>query len=292
MQGIFKLITRPTIFPVIGILLGVVFWLLDTSIDYLLFNEEQAAFVNLLFYPEVMDLWMRLLVFALLLLFSIYARHLLNVQIRATEELNAYKERLENMVEERTEELETKNSLLEMEIFIRKKTEEELQHLAITDPLTHLYNRRKFYELLNMEMQRERRYKTGLALILCDLDHFKTINDHFGHDVGDSVIKIFAQTGKENIRETDVLARWGGEEFIFLIPATDLDSVLAIAEKLRAAIEEIKLPPVGRITASFGITLFDDGDLVESFIKRADDALHKAKKIGRNRVEVLLKQDN
>lgn len=233
---------------------------------------------------------MRLLVVALLVFFSFYARYSLSAQLKATEELNTYKEHLEHMVEDRTRELETKNELLEMEIFIRKKTEEELQLLAITDPLTNLYNRRKFSELLNMEIQRERRYKTGLALILCDLDHFKTINDHFGHEVGDAVIKIFAQTSKENIRETDILARWGGEEFIFLIPATDLDSTLAIAEKLRSATEKITLPPVGHIAASFGVTQFDDSDQVESFIKRADDALYLAKNKGRNCVEVLLKQ--
>ena len=236
-----------------------------------------------------MDMWMRVLVCILFLLFSLYVGHLFLVQMKASNELTEYKNHLQKMVENRTRELETKNELLEMEVFIRKKTEEELQYLAITDPLTHLYNRRKFYELLNIEIQRERRYKTGLALILCDLDHFKTINDHFGHDVGDSVIKIFSHTAKENIRETDILARWGGEEFIFLIPATNLDNALAIAEKLRAATEEIKLPPVGRITASFGVTQFCDGDQEESFIKRADDALYMAKKKSRNCVEVLLK---
>lgn len=289
MQRIFKPTQRPIIFPVIGILLGVIFWLLDAIVDNLFFDDVGQPFVNSLLFPDAMDLWMRLLVIALLVAFSFYARRILNAQIKTTEELNTYKEHLEEMVEERTEDLETKNNLLEMEIFIRKKAEEELQQLAITDPLTHLYNRRKFHELLNMEIQRERRYKTGLALILCDLDHFKSINDHFGHDVGDAVIKIFAQTSKENIRETDILARWGGEEFIFLVPATDLDNTLAIAEKLRSAAEKIALPPVERITASFGVTRFDDSDQVESFIKRADDALYLAKKNGRNRVEVLLK---
>jgi diguanylate cyclase (GGDEF)-like protein len=272
-----------------SLIFGALFWLMDSTVDFCFFNEDKLTFQATLISSEPMDLWMRSLVIVILLLFSFISRKILRDEMRAKLELEDYKTELENKVEERTREIHIRNEELLKEIVIRKKVEEELQQLAITDPLTGIYNRRMFHQLLEGEIERDRRYRSGLGLILCDLDHFKIINDNFGHDVGDKVLQVFAANTRKHLRDSDILARWGGEEFIILIPQTNLEKTLVIAEKLQSETEIITLPPVGCFTCSFGVTFFCDDDTVESFIKRADDALYLAKRNGRNRVEMLLK---
>lgn len=275
----------------VGLIFGVLFWLIDSIVDFIFFNEDGLTFQATLISPDPMDFWMRSLVIVILLVFSFISRKLLFDEIRATLELESYKTKLEHKVEARTREIQIRNEELHKEIAARTKVEEELQQLAITDPLTGLYNRRMFHQLLTSEIERDRRYRSGLGLILCDLDHFKVINDNFGHDVGDKVLQAFATNVRKHLRDSDILARWGGEEFIMLIPQTSLEKTQAIAEKLRAETEKIVLAPVGRFTSSFGVTVFYGEDTVESFIKRADNALYIAKNNGRNRVETLLKDE-
>lgn len=264
---------------------------MDGTVDFLFFNEDGNSFQAILISAEPMDLWMRSLVVVILLIFSFISRKILLDEMRAKLELESYKIALEHKVEERTREIQIRNEELLKEIATRKKVEEELQQLAITDPLTGIYNRRMFHQLLGGEIERDRRYRSGLGLILCDLDHFKVINDTFGHDAGDKVLQAFAATTRKHLRDSDILARWGGEEFIILIPQTNPEKIRAIAEKLLEETGKISLPPVDHFTGSFGVTVFYGEDTIESFIKRADDALYLAKRNGRNRAETLLKDD-
>ncbi len=168
----------------------------------------------------------------------------------------------------------------------RKRLESELESLATTDKLTQVYNRTKFNEIINREFERANRYNHPLSLVMFDIDHFKKINDTYGHSVGDYVLQTLAQIVKENLREIDFLIRWGGEEFIIITPETDLGRAEVSAERVRRAIEDYKFRDAGKITVSFGVTEFKKDDTENTIVKRADDAMYKAKEKGRNRVEV------
>jgi diguanylate cyclase (GGDEF)-like protein/PAS domain S-box-containing protein len=165
-----------------------------------------------------------------------------------------------------------------------KEMEEQLKLLSQTDQLTQIFNRVKFHDSLNQEITRVRRYEADLALIMFDIDHFKKINDTYGHDVGDDVLVGMADLVKECIRETDIFARWGGEEFMILLPHTSLDNAAKLAERIRAKVEKNRFPDVKKVTCSFGVTQFVKADDSETFTKRTDRALYKAKQSGRNRV--------
>jgi diguanylate cyclase (GGDEF)-like protein/PAS domain S-box-containing protein len=167
----------------------------------------------------------------------------------------------------------------------RKAREAELEHLASTDPLTGAANRRKLYELLDHHLHLRRRYGTPVALVVMDLDHFKAINDRFGHEVGDEVLTAFACGVREVLRQPDMLARTGGEEFALLAPQTDRTGALAITEKVAAAVRALELEPVDRITASFGVAEAEPGEERDDLLRRADQALYRAKEAGRDRIE-------
>lgn len=282
---------KPNSLPIIGAVFSIVFWIMDSIIDVLLFGENESILESLVS-PEPVELWMRTLVVVLLIAFSFFARYLLKLQINASNELVEYKNQLEETVDLRTNELRSKNEELQNEIEIRKKAEKTLEEIAITDPLTKLYNRRKFSEVLRYEIERERRYKSGLLLIMCDIDNFKSINDKYGHSAGDEVLKRFSQIVQTSIRKSDSLARWGGEEFILLISNTEPDKALFIAEKIRKIIETTEFKLADGVTASFGVTSYEGSDSEESLIARADKALYKAKENGRNRVEVYNSADS
>lgn len=162
----------------------------------------------------------------------------------------------------------------------------DLRLQATTDSLTGLSNRLKFDQVLARELLRAERYKTPLSLVMYDIDQFKAINDRYGHQSGDKVLIELARVVSSNIRETDILARWGGEEFALLAPGTDSLTAHQVAEKLRAVIEQTMFKAVGRITCSFGVAEYLDGDTPETFVSRADAALYQAKTNGRNRVEI------
>ena len=163
-------------------------------------------------------------------------------------------------------------------------TVEKVTQLSITDPLTGTYNRQKFNEALATEIGRAVRYQHPLALVMFDIDHFKQVNDKHGHHVGDSVLQECSKMVSNSIRSQDVLARWGGEEFMVILPHQDLESAAAIAEKLRAKIEFHAFPNVGRVTVSFGVTSFQNDDNFETFTQRVDGLLYQAKEAGRNRI--------
>ncbi len=159
---------------------------------------------------------------------------------------------------------------------------------SIQDPLTKAFNRQKMeYDLLeNLELYK--RHKDVFSILMIDIDHFKKINDTYGHDAGDMVLKSLVKTIKGSLRKGDVIYRYGGEEFIILLPRTPLKEAIKVAEKLREKIMYIRVPYKNKIitfTASFGVTQVKDSDNLNTLIKRADKALYKAKNNGRNRVE-------
>ena len=170
----------------------------------------------------------------------------------------------------------------------RKRLESELQTRADTDTLTQVFNRIKYDEIVKREIERARRYNHPLSLIMFDIDHFKIVNDTYGHAVGDYVLQALTQIVKLNLRETDYLVRWGGEEFVIIAPDTDIERAEILAERVRKSAEEYKFERAGTVTVSFGVTQFTKNDTEDTLIRRTDDALYSAKRMGRNRVEVIV----
>ncbi len=166
----------------------------------------------------------------------------------------------------------------------RKRLEAELRHLSITDPLTGAYNRRHFMEELQREMKRSDRYPSPFSLIMLDIDHFKEVNDRFGHEAGDRVLKALTTMIRERIRSTDLLARWGGEEFMILLPNTNLDSAIMLADALLKQMRAATFSESGGLTASFGVAIHQPGEGVDEMLTRADDLMFEAKRGGRSRL--------
>ncbi len=181
----------------------------------------------------------------------------------------------------RIELLKDINQKLEFEV---EKRTEELEHIAITDGLTQLYNRTK----MDMELQKlegiYKRYGRVFSVIMIDIDYFKSVNDTFGHQVGDSVLKQFAKILKENIRNTDFIGRWGGEEFLIVCPETSEENATTLALNLRKQIEETLFEKVGHKTMSVGVAQIKDEIDLDNLISNADNAMYFAKENGRNKV--------
>lgn len=163
----------------------------------------------------------------------------------------------------------------------------ELETMAMIDALTGLNNRFTLDETMARELHKAERYQRPLSLALLDVDHFKQVNDNHGHHIGDQVLKKLAGLLRENVRESDVPGRWGGEEFLIICPETDREGVRVLADNLRKRIETQPFPVVGRITASLGVTTYAEADTAESLLQRADKGLYQAKAQGRNRVEAI-----
>jgi len=166
----------------------------------------------------------------------------------------------------------------------QKRIEAQLHRLSTTDSLTGAYNRRMFIDLLGKELQRARRYGTVFSLLMFDIDHFKHVNDQYGHDAGDRVLIEVVEVARRTIRGTDILARWGGEEFMVLLPETDEKEALAMGERLRKAIAHHAFSDVEVLTVSVGVTSLRQLDTIDILLKRVDEALYAAKNAGRNRV--------
>ncbi|CAA7611878.1 diguanylate cyclase [Magnetospirillum sp. UT-4] len=169
----------------------------------------------------------------------------------------------------------------------RKALEDELRRLATTDPLTGAANRRRFMDVANRECERAERYRTPLSLAMLDIDHFKRVNDTWGHGIGDEVLRAVVRAVAGGLREIDLIGRLGGEEFAVLLPETELDGAMAVAERLRRAVAETDVPVPGgayRVTVSLGVADWSGGGL-DALLGRADRALYRAKDAGRDRVE-------
>ena len=162
-----------------------------------------------------------------------------------------------------------------------------LAESAINDSLTGTFNRGYFTEYLAYEFERSKRKKTTFSLIMLDIDHFKKVNDTYGHRRGDYALKTLVQIVKKSTRKIDVLARVGGEEFILLLPDTSLKDAAILASRVRRNCESFLFEEIGTMTISLGITELTDGDNIDSILKRVDSALYKAKENGRNRCEII-----
>ncbi|ABV36545.1 conserved hypothetical protein [Shewanella sediminis HAW-EB3] len=163
----------------------------------------------------------------------------------------------------------------------------EIERLSVTDTLTGLNNRRRLDELFINEFDRFNRYERQFSMILLDVDHFKQVNDKFGHKVGDKVLIEMGEILASSVRKNDLLGRWGGEEFLLICPETSIDGAIDLAEKIRKIIEDTDFPEIGSVTASFGVTVSIKDDSDEDMFIRADNALYTAKRDGRNCVVQL-----
>lgn len=166
-----------------------------------------------------------------------------------------------------------------------KDLNKQLEGAALTDSLTGIPNRLYFDQQIEANMRSAQRYGMAFSLIMLDLDHFKQVNDHYGHTVGDRVLREFGQIVKQQLRLTDQFARWGGEEFIIAAPHTQLNDALIVAERIRVAIAQYDFSTVGQVTASIGVIEYRAGETVITVLERVDNALYRAKANGRNRVE-------
>lgn len=163
-----------------------------------------------------------------------------------------------------------------------------LEKLSSIDGLTNIYNRRKIQEIAESEILRAKRHNRDLGVVLFDIDNFKNINDKHGHQGGDKVLKNLTKKVQEVLRNSDSFGRWGGEEFLIILPEVSKDNIKQIAEKIRLLIWEINCTVVNDLSCSLGVTvLHKDEDTIDSFIDRADNAMYKAKEMGKNRVEIL-----
>jgi diguanylate cyclase (GGDEF)-like protein len=175
------------------------------------------------------------------------------------------------------------------ELLLTKANQEQLERLVYQDTLTGLSNRRAILHKLKEAMQQARRYGDRLSMLMLDIDHFKEINDRYGHLVGDDVLEKIASLLQKRIRETDIAGRYGGDEFMVILPKTGLSSALVVAQRIRKSAKNAKMTdPKGNsfsVSLSQGLAICRPGDNTWSFTSRADDALYVAKKNGRNRVE-------
>ncbi len=185
---------------------------------------------------------------------------------------------LEKKVALRTQDLHKAKQQLEQQNL-------ELQRISTTDALTGVPNRRKLLEILEYEFNQATRHHTPLSVIMVDIDFFKSVNDTYGHDVGDELLKAFSSISQQCMRKSDTFGRWGGEEFLIINANSDAKSSRQLAEKLRQNVAEYTFPQVGHKTASFGVAeLTDRDDSIDTLLKRADEALYQAKENGRNQV--------
>ena len=164
---------------------------------------------------------------------------------------------------------------------------QKLEKIANTDMLTEIYNRRYFMRRTNDEIAEALRYGQTIALIMLDIDHFKSINNRFGHLAGDKVLKALAAKIHGQLRSVDLLARWGGEEFIILMPHCNISDAAHLAEKLRKTVSEKPFDDVGDVHISLGAAQYRQGEEFDQWLQRADRALYRAKSEGRNTVRAI-----
>ncbi len=183
-------------------------------------------------------------------------------------------------------------AMIASELFFRIRRQQfalqrELRRLARTDALTGLHNRRDLERRMAEEISRSRRHGRPLSVVIGDLDHFKRVNDAFGHAVGDAVLRAVGVRMRRSLRSEDLAVRWGGEEFLLLLPDTDRDEAVQVADKIRRTISEEPIDCDGRqvpVTISLGVAELAEGENVADFFRRADVAMYRAKDEGRNRV--------
>ncbi|HCX63594.1 MAG TPA: hypothetical protein DHN33_00085 [Eubacteriaceae bacterium] len=176
--------------------------------------------------------------------------------------------------------------------FIQKRVKDILEHAVDYDMLTEAYSRRFFTDFLNRQIPTAKRYRRPFALVIFDIDHFKRINDTYGHDVGDKILKSLCNLIQSNMRKSDVFARIGGEEFAVVVPEANMEKACVLAEKLWELVESHGFEIDQKVTISLGIAEYVSGDDSDTIFKRADDALYEAKNGGRNQCKISKLQVN
>ena len=248
------------------------FWLVFTLLSivsgHLLFHSGTA-------YSHIDILTLSLYLIALFFILDNY-EIIKEEQKNRLEKLNMH---LEEEIQKRTIELQQTNEALQIE-------KQSLKNLSSTDQLTGLYNRYKFEDLFEFERNQSLRYMTDISILLMDIDHFKSVNDTYGHNVGDTILKELALIVKTSVRSSDVVVRWGGEEFIVFTPNTTLEQAHQLAESIRRIVKSTTYSKVGQLTTSIGVTSFKQDDSLKSLVQRADCALYMAKKLGRDNVQI------
>lgn len=164
---------------------------------------------------------------------------------------------------------------------------QQLSIISVTDHLTKIYNRLKFHVCLKNEIESTKKTGKPLFLIMFDIDHFKNINDQYGHDCGDYALKSIVEIVRGGIRDKDIFARWGGEEFMILVPDCCIEDVKSMLYRIREMINSYQFDTIGNLTCSFGLTQYLVPEESQAFLKRVDDALYKSKNEGRNRITIL-----
>jgi diguanylate cyclase (GGDEF)-like protein len=177
-------------------------------------------------------------------------------------------------------------AVISIMVLIRRYAWDELEHLANYDPLTNVLNRHSCNMLLDHNINRMKRHRSALSLLTFDLDNFKKVNDRFGHDAGDYILKETARLISKNLRSSDVLCRLGGGEFAIIATETNMDQAYLLAERIRALVNSARFSDVNRVSVSIGVAEYHEGDTGQSLSGRADDSLYRAKKNGKNRVEI------
>jgi len=227
----------------------------------------------------------KIIIFSLFFLFVS-----LMISFYISHRLKRHFELLHEDIERQNHELSELNASLEEKI--AKRTEElkiahdEMEKIAMTDMLTGINNRYAFFTILGMEQDKADRYNSQFSLIMFDLDDFKKINDTYGHDVGDTVLIDVVKNVAACLRKSDIFGRIGGEEFMILLPHTQIAIALEIAERIRDFVSQNSAEPLERVTLSLGVVQYENQESLESLIKRSDIALYKAKETGKNRVAV------
>ena len=219
-----------------------------------------------------------------IILISIVISYFISKKLR--DKIDHYSQTLND----KNKELELLNISLEQKV--QKRTTElsnaykEMKEIAIKDSLTKVYNRYFFNDALENEIYRSNRYNSTFSLCMFDLDHFKRLNDTYGHDIGDEVLTTIAALIQGFLRESDIFARVGGEEFMIIFTKTTLDEAMKIAQRLRVEVQEHPFKILDKITISMGLVSYKDEELKHLLLKRVDNALYEAKRSGRNNVVV------
>ncbi len=275
--------------PLLGLLVAALYWVLDAFVDVSFFGVHNT-FSEALLNPTPVELWTRCVVIILMLSFAWYARKL---GIQLADSMNRLKEREQELDNHRDMQhvLRRQADELNRQVMRQANQQEVLRKLAYIDPLTGLYNRRRIEEILDASRLTEQLSGTGLGVLLCDIDHFKSVNDAFGHFAGDRILVRIGQLLKDHFRRGDAVGRWGGEEFLVVLPNLTLAEAEVIAENFRAKIERETHPPKGKLTVSLGLAMIRPGETSESLLERADRALMLSKQNGRNRLYICRHAD-
>lgn len=225
--------------------------------------KEEITFLN----KKTRNFLITIVTLSLLLLIII--TWLINTNYKHQEKMENMNKYLEDKIQERTLEL--------------KETAQKLEILATTDSLTKVHNRYSIMKILENEVSRAKRYKSDIGIALFDIDFFKKVNDNYGHDIGDEVLKKLAKVIRNHLRNIDIIGRYGGEEFLIILPETHKEETIETSERIRKLVENTSFSPVKKVTISLGVTTLNKSDEVETLFKRLDNLLYQAKKTGRNK---------